>query len=37
MITQHAALLAHLCGIGMGMATIVGMVPATVSLLRALI
>lgn len=37
MITQHAALMAHLCGISMGMAVIVGLVPATVSLLRVFI
>lgn len=37
MITLRTELLAHLCGIGMGMAVIVGMVPATVSLMRALI
>jgi hypothetical protein len=29
--------MAHLCGVGMGMATIVGMVPATVSLMRMLV
>jgi hypothetical protein len=29
--------MAHLCGVGMGMATIVGMVPATVGLMRMLI
>jgi hypothetical protein len=37
MITQRETLTAHLCGVGMGMAMIVGMVPATVSLMRALI
>jgi hypothetical protein len=37
MITQHETLMAHLCGVGMGMAMIVGMVPAAVSLMRALI
>jgi hypothetical protein len=37
MITQRETLMAHLCGVGMGIATIVSLVPATVSLMRALI
>lgn len=37
MIKPREILMAHLCGLGMGMAAIVGMVPATVSLMRALI
>jgi hypothetical protein len=37
MITQRETLMAHLCGVGMGMATIISLVPATVSLMRALI
>jgi hypothetical protein len=37
MITQRETLMAHLCGVGMGMAMIVSLVPATVSLMRALI
>jgi hypothetical protein len=37
MMTARETLMAHLCGVGMGMAVIVGMVPATVSLMRMLV
>lgn len=37
MIKPRETLMAHLCGVGMGMAMIVGMVPATVSLMRMLV
>jgi hypothetical protein len=37
MITQRETLMAHLCGVGMGMATIVGMVPGVVQVMRMLI
>lgn len=34
---QRLALAAHLLGLGMGMTVIIGLVPATLTLLRALI
>jgi hypothetical protein len=37
MITLRITLMAHLCGVGMGMATIVGLVPAVTKLVRAFI
>ncbi len=37
MITQRETLMAHLCGVGMGMAMIVGMVPAVTKLMQMLI
>jgi hypothetical protein len=37
MITQRETLMAHLCGVGMGMATIVGMVPGVVQVMRMVI
>jgi hypothetical protein len=36
-MTLRIALAAHLCGVGMGMATIISLVPAVVKLLRMMI
>jgi ribose 5-phosphate isomerase RpiB len=36
MITLRETLAAHLCGVGMGMAMIVGMVPGMVQMMRML-
>ncbi len=37
MITLRETLMAHLCGVGFGMAMIIGMVPAATKLMRMLI
>jgi hypothetical protein len=36
-MTLRITLAAHLCGVGMGVATIVGLVPSVVRMMRALL